>query len=178
MALGLNDKKQIVSDVSGIAEQSCSVIAADYRGLTVTEMTDLRSRAKEHGVYLRVVKNTLARRALENTKYQCLCDQLTGPLVFAFSQEDPTSAAKLFKSFLADNHDQIEVKLLAVEGEMLAIEEMKRLADLPSKDESISMLMVVMKAPLSRFAGTLSTIPAKLVQVLSAIQQQKQNTAV
>lgn len=176
MALNLEAKKQIVSDISALAEQAQSVIAADYRGLNVAQMTDLRTQAREQGVYLRVVKNTLARRALDKTPYQCVVDHLTGPLVLAFGQADPVSAAKLLQTFMS-KHDQVEVKALAVEGETLEVSELKRLASLPTKEESIALLLGVVKAPVSQLAGTLSAIPAKLVRVLAAVQEQKQATA-
>lgn len=172
MALSLADKKEIVSEVAAVAESAHSAVAAEYRGLTVDEMTDLRVKAREGGVYLRVVKNTLARRAFEGTEFECMSDQLVGPLVLAFSQEDPGSAARLFKEF-AKEHEKLEVKVLAVGGEALAASELDKLASLPTRDQAISMLMAVMKAPLDKFARTLNEVPGKLVRTVAAVRDAK-----
>jgi len=172
VALSLADKKEIVSEVAAVAESAHSAVAAEYRGLTVDEMTDLRVKAREGGVYLRVVKNTLARRAFEGTEFECMSDQLVGPLVLAFSQEDPGSAARLFKEF-AKEHEKLEVKVLAVGGEALAASELDRLASLPTRDQAISMLMAVMKAPLDKFARTLNEVPGKLVRTVAAVRDAK-----
>jgi large subunit ribosomal protein L10 len=172
VALSLADKKQIVSEVAAVAESAHSAVAAEYRGLTVEEMTDLRVKAREGGVYLRVVKNTLARRAFEGTEFECMSDQLIGPLVLAFSQEDPGAAARVIKEF-AKEHDKLEVKVLAVGGEALAASELDKLASLPTRDQAISMLMAVMKAPLDKFARTLNEVPGKLVRTVAAVRDAK-----
>lgn len=173
MALNLEAKKRIVSDVAEVAANAQSAIAAHYHGLNVEEMTDLRKRARRHGVYLRVVKNTLARRALENTGFECMRDDLVGPLILAFSKDDPASAAKLFKEF-SDECKEIDVKLVALDGELLDVSEVKRLASLPSYDGAVAMLLGVMKAPVAKFAGTLSAVPSKFVRTLAAVKGQKQ----
>ena len=173
MALNLEDKKQIVADISSVASSAHSIIAADYRGLDVAKMTDLHLRAREQGVYLRVVRNTLARRALGETQYECVCEELTGPMILAFSQEDLTSAAKLFNDFMAE-HESVKVKVFAVGGDMLDVSAVKRLANLPSKEESIAQLMGVMKAPVSQLVSVLSAVSVKLVRTLAAVQQKKQ----
>ncbi|HHJ12352.1 MAG TPA: 50S ribosomal protein L10 [Chromatiales bacterium] len=173
MALSLEDKKRIVSEVAAVAESALSAVAADYRGLTVEEMTALRVKAREGGVYLRVVKNTLARRAIEGTEFECMQDELVGPLLLAFSQEDPGSAARVIKDF-AKEHETLEVKLLAVGGQCLPASEIDRLASLPTRDQAISMLMAVMKAPLDKFARTLNEVPGKLVRTLAAVRDAKQ----
>ena len=172
MALSLADKKQIVSEVAAVAESAHSAVAAEYRGLTVEEMTDLRVKARQGGVYLRVVKNTLARRAFEGTEFECMSDQLVGPLVLAFSQEDPGSAARLIKDF-AKEHSKLEVKVLAVGGEVLAASDLDRLASLPTRDQAISMLMAVMRAPLDKFARTLNEVPGKLLRTVAAVRDAK-----
>jgi large subunit ribosomal protein L10 len=172
VALSLADKKQIVSEVAAVAESAHSAVAAEYRGLTVEQMTDLRVKARDGGVYLRVVKNTLARRAFEGTEFECMSDQLVGPLVLAFSQEDPGSAARLIKDF-AKEHNKLEVKVLAVGGEVLAASDLDRLASLPTRDQAISMLMAVMKAPLDKFARTLNEVPGKLVRTVAAVRDAK-----
>ncbi len=173
MALNLEAKKRIVSDVAEVAANAQSAIAAHYHGLNVEEMTDLRKRARRHGVYLRVVKNTLARRALENTGFECMRDGLSGPLILAFSKDDPASAAKLFKEF-SDDRKEVEVKLVALDGELLDVSAVKRLASLPSYDEAVAMLLGVMKAPVAKFARTLSAVPSKFVRTFAAVRDQKQ----
>ena len=171
--LNLEDKKSIVSEVSAVAADAHSVIAAEYHGLTVEEMTDLRTKARDGGVYLRVVKNTLARRALEGTEFECMKDGLVGPLLLAFSQEDPGSAARLIKDF-AKEHEMLVTKLVSVGGELLAPGDIDRLASLPTRDQAISMLMAVMKAPVEKLARTLNEVPGKLVRTVAAVRDQKQ----
>jgi len=176
VALTLEDKKQIVSEVAAVAASAHSAIAAEYRGLSVDEMTDLRVKARQGGVYLRVVKNTLARRAVEGTDFECMKDGLVGPLVLAFSQEDPGAAARLLKDFVKD-HEKLKVTLVAVSGQLLGANELERLASLPTKEQAISLLMAVMKAPLDKFARTLNEVPGKFVRTLAAVRDQKQASA-
>ena len=140
MALKLEHKKQIVAEVNEAAGTAMSAVLADYRGLTVGEMTEMRVKARETGVYVRVVRNTLAKRAVEGTEYECLSDALAGPTLLAFSQEDPGAAARLLKDY-AKEFDALEVKALAVGGELLAADQIDRLAKLPTRDEAIAMLM-------------------------------------
>lgn len=172
MPLNLEDKKSIVAEVSAIAAEAHSVVAAEYHGLTVDEMTALRVSARNSGVYLRVVKNTLARRAFEGTDFECMSEGLVGPLVLAFSQEDPGSAARLVKDFAKD-HDALVTKMVSIGGEMLAPSELGRLASMPTKDQAISILMSVMKAPTEKLARTLKEVPGKLVRTVEAIKQAK-----
>jgi large subunit ribosomal protein L10 len=176
VALNLEDKKQIVSEVAAVAASAYSAVAAEYRGLTVSEMTELRARARDTGVYLRVVKNSLARRAVEGTDFACMQEGFVGPLVLAFSQEDPGAAARLVKDF-AKEHSKLEVKLVSVSGQLLGPGELERLASLPTRDQAISMLMAVMRAPLDKFARTLNEVPGKLVRTVAAIRDQKQASA-
>jgi len=170
--LNLEDKKSIVAEVSAIAAEAHSAVAAEYHGLTVDEMTELRATARNSGVYLRVVKNTLARRAFEGTDFECMSDGLVGPLVLAFSQEDPGSAARLVKDFAKD-HDALVTKMVSIGGEMLAPTELDRLAKMPTKDQAISILMSVMMAPTEKLARTLKEVPGKLVRTVEAIKQAK-----
>ncbi|MCW8936208.1 MAG: 50S ribosomal protein L10 [Gammaproteobacteria bacterium] len=172
MPLNLEDKKSIVAEVSAIAAEAHSVVAAEYHGLTVDEMTALRATARNSGVYLRVVKNTLARRAFEGTDFECMSDGLVGPLVLAFSQEDPGSAARLVKDF-AKEHGALVTKMVSIGGEMLAPTELDRLAKMPTKDQAISILMSVMMAPTEKLARTLKEVPGKLVRTVEAIKQAK-----
>jgi len=176
VALNLEGKKKIVAEVATVANEALSAIAAEYRGLTVVEMTELRKKARESGVYLRVVKNTLARRALEGTEYECMREGLVGPLMLAFSMEDPGSAARVIKEF-SKEHEKLVVRLVAVGGELLEPSDIQRLADLPTREQAISMLMAVMKAPVEKLARTLNEVPGKLVRTVAAIRDQKESAA-
>ena len=173
MALSFNEKEAIVAEVAEVANSALSVVVAEYAGLESTDMDDLRAKAREGGVYLRVVKNTLARRALEGTEYACLQESLVGPLVMAFSQEDPGSAARVVKDFTKEN-DKLAVKALSIGGQLLEASELDRLAKLPTKDQAISMLMSVMQAPITKLARTLNEVPGKLVRTVAAIRDDKQ----
>ena len=173
MALSFNEKEAIVAEVAEVANSALSVVVAEYAGLESTDMDDLRAKAREGGVYLRVVKNTLARRALEGTEYACLQESLVGPLVMAFSQEDPGSAARVVKDFAKEN-DNLAVKALSIGGQLLEASELDRLAKLPTKDQAISMLMSVMQAPVTKLARTLNEVPGKLVRTVAAIRDDKQ----
>jgi large subunit ribosomal protein L10 len=176
MALSLDEKKAIVAEVADIAADAHSAVAAEYLGLSSEEMTTLRADARNNGVYLRVVKNTLARRALEGTDFACMNDALTGPLLLAFSQEDPGAAARVIKAF-AKEHEKLVVRMLSVGGQLLAANEIDRLASLPTKDQAISMLMSVMQAPITKLARTMNEVPGKLVRTVAAVRDQKQNAA-
>lgn len=173
MALRLAEKKDIVSEVAAVAAEAHSAIAAEYRGLSVGQMTDLRRKAREGGVYLRVVKNTLARRALQGTEFECMQDGLVGPLVLAFSQEDPGAAARVIKDFSKQN-ELLKVKLISIAGRMLEASELDRLSKLPTRDQAISMLMGLMKAPIEKFVRTMAEPHAKLVRTVAAVRDQKQ----
>ena len=172
MALNLDQKKAVVAEVAEVAANAHSAIAAEYIGLSVEDMTDLRVKARENNVYLRVVKNTLARRAFEGTDYECMSDSMVGPLVLAFSQEDPGAAARVISDFAKEN-DKLVAKLVSVGGELLAAGDIKRLASMPTKDQAISMLMSVMNAPVEKLARTLNEVPSKLVRVIAAVRDQK-----
>jgi large subunit ribosomal protein L10 len=174
VALNLENKKQVVSEVAAVAAEAHSAIAAEYRGLGVEELTDLRIKARQGGVYVRVVKNTLAKRALEGTEFECMKDGLVGPLILAFSQEDPGSAARVVKEFSVDN-DLLKVKMLSIGGQLLEATELERLASLPTKDQAISMLMAVMKAPVEKFVRTLAEPHGKMVRTVAAVRDQKQS---
>ena len=176
MALTLEEKMAVVAEVSEVAKGAFSAVAAVYSGVTVEEMTDLRVKARQDNVYLRVVKNTLARRALENTDFECMSERLTGPLILAFSQEDPGAAARVAKDFAREN-DKFEVTMLSVGGELLEPSDIDKLAKLPTRDQAISMLMAVMPAPTEKFVRTLNAVPTKLVRTVAAISDQKQQAA-
>lgn len=157
MALNLDGKKVVVAEVAEFAAKAHSAVAAEYRGLTVTELTELRKKARETGVYLRVVKNTLAKRAVAGTEFECMQEKLVGPLIIAFSLEDPGSAARLISEF-AKTHNKLIAKVVAISGQVFDGSEIDRLAKLPTKDQGISMLMSVMIAPVEKLARTLAEI--------------------
>lgn len=157
MALNLDSKKAVVKEVAVFAAKAHSAIAAEYRGLTVTELTELRKTARETGVYLRVVKNTLAKRAVAGTEFECMQSGLVGPLLIAFSMEDPGAAARLISNF-AKTHDKLITKIVAIGGQSFGGSELARLASLPTRDQGIGMLMSVMKAPTEKFVRTLAAI--------------------
>lgn len=172
MALNLEQKKAIVAEVAEVAGSAYSAIAAEYRGLTVSQMTALRVQARNNGVYLRVIKNTLARRALEGTDFECMNEGMTGPLVMAFSQEDPGAAARVIKDF-AKGNDKLVVKLVSIGGKLLTPGDLETLAKMPTYDQAISILMGTMKAPIQKLASTLNEVPGKLVRTIAAIKDAK-----
>ncbi len=173
MPLNLQQKQAVVSQVAEVAATAHSVIAAEYQGLTVADMTELRASARESNVFLKVVKNTLAKRAFDGTDYDCMGDSLSGQLVFAFSLEEPGSAARVIKDFAGKN-EKLVVKLVAFNGELLDPSEIKRLASLPTRDQAISLLMAVMKAPVEKLTRTINEVPGKLVRTVAAIRDSKQ----
>ena len=167
MALNLEDKKALVAEVAEVAAKAQSVVAAEYRGLTVGQMTELRSKARKSGVYVRVVKNTLARRAIEGTSFECMKGSLKGPLVLAFSREDPGAAARIFKGFAKD-HEKLKTVALSVGGELYPGSDIDRLASLPTLEEARASLLRVMNAPLTRLVRTLAEPAAMLARTLKA----------
>lgn len=175
MALRLEQKQAIVAEVNDAAKNALAAVLSDYRGLTVAEMTDMRAKARENGVYLRVIRNTLAKRAIQGTDYECLSAVLVGPTMLAFSREDPGSAARLIKD-CAKSYGALEVKALSIGGELLEASQLDRLASLPTRDEALAQLMSVMQAPVAKLARTLNEIPGKLVRTLAAVRDQKQGS--
>ena len=173
MALNLEQKKAVVAEVADAASKALAAVAAEYRGLTVEEMTELRAKAREGGVYLKVAKNTLVRRAVEGTEYECMQDSLTGPLLFAFSMDDPGAAARLVKDYSKD-HDHLIAKLVAVGGQLYDASELERLSSLPTYDQAIAILMGVMKAPIEKFVRTLAEPHGKLVRTVAAVRDAKE----
>ena len=173
MALSIEGKKAIVAEVAAVAAEAHSVVGADYQGIDANDMNELRAKARADGVYLRVVKNTLARRAVEGTDFECIKDDLTGALVLAFSEEDPGAAGRVIVDFMKDN-DKLQVKIVSVGGKLMTPEDVKMLAKMPTKDQAISMLMSVMKAPVTKFVRTLAEPHAKLVRTVAAVRDQKE----
>ena len=172
MPLRLDEKKALVAEVSAVAAEALSVVGAEYRGLTVGQMTELRANARQQGVYLRVVKNSLAKRAVEGTEFECIQEALSGPLVLAFSQEDPGAAARLVKDFAKDN-EKLVPKVVSVGGELLAANDLERLASLPTREQALAMLMGVLQAPITKFVRTLAEPHAKLVRTVAAVKDAK-----
>lgn len=172
MPLNRAQKESIVAEVAEVASNAYSAIASEYRGLTVEQMTELRARARKENVYLRVVKNSLASRAVEDTDFECMKEGFTGPLVFAFSQEDPGAAARVIKDFSKEN-DKLVVKLVAIGGKLLQPGQIEDLAKMPTYDQAISLLMAVMKAPIEKLARTVNEVPGKLVRTVAAVRDAK-----
>jgi len=167
VALNLDSKKVVVDEVAEYASKALSAVAAEYRGLTVSELTELRNTARETGVYLRVVKNSLAKRAVAGTEFECMQEGLKGPLILAFSMEAPGSAARLINDF-AKSNDKLIAKVIAFDGKSLDVSELARLASLPTRDEGISLIMAVMKAPVGKLARTLAALRDQMQEAEAA----------
>jgi large subunit ribosomal protein L10 len=173
MALKLQDKQALVAEVNAVAANAQSVVAAEYRGLSVTQMTELRAKARASGVYVRVVKNTLARKAVAGTAFECIGAALKGPLVLAFAKNDPGAAARVVKTFARDN-DKLVTKLLAMGGQLLPPKDLDRVASLPTREQALAQLIGLIQAPISKLVRTLAEPQAKLVRTLAAVRQQKE----
>ena len=172
MTLTLAGKKAVVAEVTAVASKAISAVVADYRGLTVNQMTSLRAEARKSGVYLRVVRNTLTRRAFEKTDFACLSDSLVGPLFVALSLDAPSDAARLLKGF-TKTFEKLEIKALSIGGKVYGAEQLDYVASLPTRDEALAKLMYVMKAPIEKFVRTLAEPHANLVRTIAAIKEQK-----
>lgn len=173
MALTLEQKKAVVSEVNAVATDAISAVVAEYSGMTVEQLTELRVKARNGGVVLRVAKNTLVRRAVEGTEFECMADQLVGPLLYAFSMEDPGSAARVLKDF-AKSAEKLNVKLIAMSGQVYGAGDLERFASLPNRDQAIAMLMGVIKAPVEKFVRTLAEPHTKLVRTVAAVKDSKE----
>jgi len=172
VALNLEDKKAIVAEVNQAATGALSAVIADYRGLSVAQMTELRKQARAQGVYLKVVRNTLARIAVRGTEFECLHESLVGPTILALSVEDPGAAARLFKEY-AKTNDKLEVKALAVGGIAYGAADIDRLASLPTREQALGMLAGVLQAPVTKLARTLNEMPSQIARALAAVKDQK-----
>jgi len=175
MPMRMNDKQLAVQELHEIAEIAVSAVAADYHGSSVSQLTILRQKARESDVHLKVIRNTLAKKALEGTKFNCLDDLLVGPTMLAFSLQDPSSAAKLLNDFKKENKAFI-VKGLTFGENLLDLSRLVDIANLPSKDEAIALLMSVLNAPIAQLASTLNEFPSKLARVLDFIKQKKEQS--
>ncbi len=169
MALRLEQKQVIVAEVQEAASNALAAVLADYRGLNVGELTDLRRRAREANVYVRVVANTLLKRAVAGTDYECLNEAaIVGPTMLAFSREDPGSAARLFKEVAAELAS-FDVKAVSIGGKVYPPEDIDRIASLPTKEGAIAMLLSTLEAPVAKLARTLKELPARVARTLAAV---------
>ena len=176
MALRLDDKKALVAEVNEVASKALSAVAVENRGLTAGRFDQLRAQARKNGIYLHVVKNTLAKRAVEGTEFECLGPALTGPIVLGFSLEDPGAVGRVIKDFAKDN-EKLVVKAVAVGGTLYGAKDIDRLASLPTKEQALSMLMGTMLAPISQFVRTLNEPTAKFVRTVQAVADSRQEAA-
>lgn len=176
MAIGLEDKKAIVADVNETAANALSLVIADARGVTVGNMDALRKAARENNVRLRVVRNTLAKRAMQGTEFECVNEVLVGPSLFGFSMEDPGAAARLFKDF-AKEQEKFEVKALSVGGKLLDASQIDALAKLPTLEQALGQLASVMIAPVTKLVRTFNEVPSKVTRVVAAVRDQKKDAA-
>ncbi len=176
MAINIEDKKQIVSEVNKAASRALSAVLADYRGVDVADMTALRKNARENKVYLRVVRNTLLKRAIAETELECIQEVLSGPTILALSNEDPGAPARVMKDF-AEENDEFEIKALSVGGKLLEASQIDVLAKLPTLDQARSVLMSVMLAPVTKLALLMNEVPSKVTRAVAAVRDQKQEAA-
>jgi len=173
VVLKLEDKKVIVAEVAEIAASAIAAIATDYRGLTVAQMTELRSRARKSGVYLKVIRNTLACKAIHGTSFSCLEKVLTGPLFLAFSKDDPGALARLLKNALKD-YENLKVRALVLGGQLLDPKDLDKVADLPTREQALTLLVSVIQAPLTKLVRTLAEPYAQLARATAKVRDQKQ----
>lgn len=175
MSLNLEEKKAVVAEVSAQLQNAQSIILAEYRGIEVVDMTRLRAKARESGVYLKVLKNSLARRAVVDTPFADLSDKMVGPLAYGISS-DPVAAAKVMNDF-AKGNDKLVIKAGAMANYVMDAKAVQALATLPSRDELLAKLMGTMQAPVTKFVQTLNEIPTKFVRGLAAVRDKKQAEA-
>ena len=173
MALNLAQKKEVVAELAEVVQNAHSLVAAEYAGLTVSQMTELRRKARAGGVYLRVVKNTLLRRAVEGTDYACAADQFTGPLLFAFSTEDPGAAGRLLKDFVK-SAEKLKPRVVVIAGKAYGPAHVDVLASLPTREQALSMLLSVLVQPATMLVRVLSEPAGQLARATQAVAQQKQ----
>ena len=175
MSLNLDDKKEVVAEMSARLKKAQTVVLAEYRGLGVEAITALRSQARASGVYLRVVKNTLARRAVQGTAFEKLADHMVGPLAYAIS-DDPVAAARVLHAYARGN-DKLVIKGGAMLGQVMSAKEVGQLAMMPSREELLATLLGTMQAPIAKFVQTLNEVPARFVRTLAAVRDQKEKAA-
>lgn len=160
MALNLSQKQEVVAELADVAAKAHSLVAVEYAGTTVTQMTAMRKKARETGVYLKVVKNTLAVRAIAGTEFEVVQDKLVGPLLYAFSTEEPGAAGRLIKEF-AKGNDKLQPKVVSVGGQLYPASHVEVLASLPTRDQALAMLARVLAEPASMFARAVKAVADK-----------------
>ena len=176
MALTKSEKERIVSEVKEVASKASSLVISDARGMKVSELSEVRKNATQAGIHIQIIKNSLAKLAFEGTDFGCSDEALVGPSLFAFSFEEPGAAAKLLKTY-AKNFDNLEVKALVVEGQLLDGAQIDILAKLPSREEALGLVASVLQAPVGKFTTLLNEVPSKLARVLTAVNDKKKATA-
>ena len=175
MSLNLDSKKEVVAEISARLAKAQAVVLAEYRGLPVEAITVLRARARKNGVYLRVLKNTLARRAVQGTPFEKLSDQMVGPLAYGIS-DDPVAAAKVLHEYSKTN-DKLVIKGGAMPGHVMNAKEVGQLASMPSREELLAKLLGTMQAPIAKFVQTLNEVPGRFVRTVAAVRDQKEKAA-
>jgi len=175
LGLNLEQKKAVVAEISAHVAKAQAIVVAEYRGLEVGNMTDLRRQARKSGVYLRVLKNTLARRAVSGTPFEKLAEQMTGPLIYGISA-DPVATAKVLDTFARTN-DKLVIRGGAMPNAVISAREVKALASMPSREELIAKLLGTMQAPIAQFARTLNEVPARFARTLAAIRDAQGQSA-
>ena len=175
MGLNLEEKKAVVEEIAAQVAGAKGIVLAEYRGLEVGNMTELRRRARGSGVYLRVLKNTLARRAVKDTPFAKLADQMVGPLVYGISS-DPVATAKVMNEF-AKGNDKFVIKAGAMPNAVISAKEVAALASLPSREELLAKLLGTMQAPIAQFVRTLNEVPSRFVRTLAAVRDAKEKAA-
>jgi large subunit ribosomal protein L10 len=160
MALNLSQKQEVVAEIAEVAAKAHSLVAAEYAGTTVSQMTAMRKKARETGVFLKVVKNTLAARAVAGTEFEVVADALTGPLLYAFSTEEPGAAGRLIKEF-AKTNDKLKAKVVSIEGKLFDAKHVDVLASLPTREEALAMLARVLAEPVTMFARAVKAVADK-----------------
>ena len=175
MSLNLEQKQSVVAEVSAQLKNAQAVILAEYRGLDVTRVTDLRSRARKSGVYLRVLKNTLARRAMKGTSFEKLTEQMIGPLIYGIAQ-DPVAGAKVLAEFAKDN-ELFVIKGGAMPNAVMSAKDIKTLASMPSREELLAKLVGTLQAPIAKLVRTMNEVPGKFVRTLAAVRDQQEKAA-
>jgi large subunit ribosomal protein L10 len=176
MPLNLEDKKVLVAEVTEVAKTALSVVAAEYRGLTVTQMTDLRAKARASGVFMRVVKNTLARKAFAGTAFEPVGPKLKGPLILAFSKDDPGAAARVVKAFAKDN-EKLVATLVSLGGEVLPAKDLEKVATLPTKDQARAQLLGLLMSPAQQLAAVIAAPATDLARVIAAFAEKRKGEA-
>lgn len=175
MGLNLEEKKAVVAEISAQVAKAQAIVVAEYRGLEVGNMTELRAKARKSGVYLRVLKNSLARRAVKDTPFEKLADKMIGPLVYGISS-DPVATAKVLNEFAKAN-DKFVIKAGAMPNAVISAKEVAALANMPSRDQLLAMLLGTMQAPVAKFVQTLNEVPSRFVRTLAAVRDQKEKAA-